>query len=42
MFTDWTQTNPHYFFFRGAIYGFVLATMLFKWLIPTIKDKFFK
>ncbi len=28
MFTDWTQTDPHYFFLRGALWGCVVTSLV--------------
>ncbi len=39
MFTDWTSTDPHYFYLRGIVYGFVLATMLWLVVVPWAKKK---
>ncbi len=39
MLTDWTETDPHYFFARGALYGFVLATFLWLAAIPWVRKK---
>jgi|GEM_PF-2785465 len=36
-FTDWTLTDPHYFYGRGALFGFVAATLFWKLLIPWLK-----
>lgn len=30
MFTDWTNTDPHYFYLRGMLMGAVLVTLLFQ------------
>jgi len=35
MFTDWTQTDPHYFYLRGAIMGCVLTLMV---VMPIINE----
>lgn len=37
LFTDWTQTDPHYFWGRGAIWGIVFATLLWKLTIPKLR-----
>ena len=39
MFTDWTMTDPHYFWLRGALWGFVLATILWKMFVPWLLKK---
>jgi len=36
MFTDWTMIDPKYFYMRGILYGFVLATILWKVILPKI------
>jgi hypothetical protein len=36
MFTDWTTTDPHYFYWRGALYGVVVATLFWRVLVPWI------
>lgn len=28
LFTDWTLTDPHYFYLRGAMWGAVVATIV--------------
>jgi hypothetical protein len=28
MFTDWTQTDPHYFYKRGILFGMVLVLVI--------------
>jgi len=38
-FTDWSLTNPHYFYSRGALLGFVAATLFWKLLLPWLKSK---
>lgn len=40
MFTDWTQTDPHYFYVRGVIFGCVLSAYVWGVLIPFLKRKF--
>ena len=40
MFTDWTMTDPHYFWLRGAIWGLVAATLFWTLFIPWVKTKF--
>lgn len=35
MFTDWTQTDPHYFYLRGAIMGCVLTLLV---VMPIINE----
>ena len=42
MITDWTITDPHYFYIRGAIFGYVLAVFLGVFVAPWIKRKFRK
>lgn len=32
MFTDWTLTDPHYFYLRGVLYGFVASFFFGKFL----------
>jgi len=39
MFTDWSLTDPHYFYFRGALLGFVLATLLWGVFVPWLRGK---
>ena len=36
MFTDWTTTDPHYLYWRGALYGVVVATLFWRVLVPWI------
>lgn len=38
MFTDWTNTDPHYFYARGFLCG-CIATYLFIKAIQSYKDK---
>jgi len=35
MFTDWTQTDPHYFYLRGVIMGCVLTLLV---VMPIINE----
>jgi len=46
LFTDWSLTDPHYFYIRGTIYGFVAASIFWKiflpWLLNFVKDRRFK
>jgi len=37
MFTDWTMTDPHYFYWRGALWGFVAATLVWTLFAPALK-----
>lgn len=39
MFTDWTMTDPHYFYLRGAIWGAVFATFFWKMFVPWVCQK---
>ena len=39
MFTNWTSTDPKYFYLRGIIYGVVLATMFWKVAVPFLSQK---
>lgn len=39
MFTDWTLTDPHYFYIRGVIWGVVATTLFFTIFIPWLKKK---
>jgi len=39
MFTDWTLTDPHYFYTRGMILGVVLASYFWAFILPWIKSK---
>jgi hypothetical protein len=34
MFTDWSMTDPHYFYRHGAMFGFVFATLLWLYFVP--------
>jgi hypothetical protein len=34
MFTDWTMTDPHYFYWRGTLYGVVVASCFWRVLWP--------
>lgn len=36
LFTDWSLTDPHYFWIRGALWGFVLASMFWKCVITSM------
>ena len=38
MFTDWSNADPKYFYMRGAIYGFILATMIWVVIVPKITE----
>jgi hypothetical protein len=38
MFTDWTMVDPHYFYFRGALWGFVVAMLLSHVVFPFIRN----
>ena len=38
MFTDWTMTDPRYFYGRGAIWGFVMCLVITQIVIPKIKE----
>ena len=42
MFTDWTQTDPHYFYLRGVVWGLVAASMFWALLIPWLTKRFGK
>jgi len=37
MWTDWTQIDPYYFYQRGAIFGFVAASLIWLLIMPSIK-----
>jgi len=37
MFTDWSQTDPKYFFMRGIVYGIVLCLMITQIGIPVMR-----
>lgn len=39
MLTDWTLTDPRYFYARGALWGFVFATLLWLVLAPWLRRK---
>jgi len=39
MFTDWTMTDPHYFYGRGFILGVVLSFWFWGIMIPWISKK---
>lgn len=39
MFTDWTQTDPYYFYCRGALWGIIAATMFWQVLVPWLRKK---
>jgi len=41
MFTDWSNAveGARYFYFRGALWGFVVATFLYNVVIPWVKEK---
>lgn len=28
MFTDWSQTDPHYFYVQGVLFGIVLSIVV--------------
>ena len=38
MFTDWTQTDPKYFYVRGVILGVVLTTTVIMYVKMYIKN----
>ena len=42
MFTDWTVTDPHYFYQRGVMLGFVWGMVIFGYVIPKLKEAIFK
>ena len=39
IFTDWSIASEHsmYFYLRGAIWGFVVATLFWNYIVPWIK-----
>jgi hypothetical protein len=37
MWTDWTQTDPQYFYLRGALFGAVAATMFWTLIVPSLR-----
>ena len=39
-FTDWTQTDPHYFYRRGALWGIVATTLFWKLAVPKIQEMY--
>lgn len=39
IFTDWTLTNPFYFYCRGILWGVVATTLFWKSFIPWLKRK---
>ncbi len=39
LFTDLTETDPAYFWIRGAIWGFVLATLIWCVVVPWFKKR---
>jgi len=39
LFTDWTLTDPHYFWGRGILWGILAATLFWKHLIPWLQQK---
>lgn len=39
MLTDWSNTDPHYFYMRGALWGIVFATLFWTVVVPWIKRK---
>ena len=39
MFTDWSQTDPHYFYVRGVILGAVFATLFWRVVLPWLRKK---
>jgi ATP/ADP translocase len=42
VFTDWTLTDPHYFYLRGALWGIVVTTIFWKLLVPWFKRHYKK
>jgi len=39
MFTDWTQTDPHYFYIRGVFWGVIATSLFWGYIVPWIKRK---
>ena len=37
MFTDWTLTDPHYFYKRGILLGMVATTLFWKIGLPSLQ-----
>ena len=37
IFTDWTATDPKYFYIRGVVYGMIAATLFWKWFLPIMQ-----
>ncbi len=37
MFTDWTMTDPTYFYIRGALFGTVASTLFWVFVVPWVK-----
>lgn len=40
LFTDWSLSDPRYFYGRGALWGFVAATFLWLVVVPWLRSKF--
>ncbi len=39
LFTDWSLSDPRYFYGRGALWGFVAATFLWLVVVPWLCKK---
>jgi len=39
MYTDWSETSTRYFWWRGALWGFLLATFVWNLAWPWLKAK---
>lgn len=39
MFTDWTATDPHYFYMRGALWGIVATSLFWVLFVPWVKER---
>ena len=38
LFTDWSMEDPHYFYFRGMLYGVVVSWVIVHIIVPVIKE----
>ncbi len=37
--TDWTETEPMYFYLRGILYGVVVSTLFWVFAVPWLEKK---
>ena len=37
--TNWKITDPRYFYYKGALWGFVVASFFWLYFVPWLKKK---